>query len=89
MKNVIELELLAIDFKDTEFTSPYNCAISKACKRQLQPTRVVEFCTRVKLDDLYYKHQCYGYVDFGRDKAKAERLNFDNTVIKTLTLTEI
>lgn len=89
MKNIIELELLALDFKGALFESNLICAISKACRRQLSVERVSEGCDIVGLDGLKYTHRFYGYGDFLRDSTKAEKHNFDNTVIRTLTLTEV
>lgn len=87
LPNIIELQLLAVDFKDTIFISSDNCAVSKACKRQLNITKVgevVDFCT---INDNTYNHSYYGCIDFLKDKEVAQTAEL-NTVIRTIKLTK-
>lgn len=88
MKNTIELELKAVDFKDTDFYSSCDCAISKAVKRQLNITDVDEGVFDVKIERVQYYHEVYSSIEFKTDMYKATVNNFDNTTIRTITLTK-
>ncbi len=83
----IELQLLAIDFKDTTFTG-YPCAIEKAVKRQLSTLKVQEWVDDTLIDEIQYKHKAYGLTDFTTDKALASMLP-DEEIVRVITLTKV
>lgn len=87
MDNIIELELKAVDFKDTDFICN-KCAIEKAVYRQLGIHKVYESVNSVEINSVYYFHEKYGPSEFNSDKEISEFKNFDNTTIRTITLTE-
>ena len=86
LPNIIELQLLAIDFKNTSFMSNSDCAISKACRRQLGGTVVEEVVNCTYIDNVLYNHIGYSYNLYLEDKDVALTVE-PNTVIRTLTLT--
>lgn len=88
MRNDTEsLVLLARHFFETDYTSPYNCAISKAAKEHFQVDNATEKLEGLELKDAEYEHDYYGHNDFRTDWNKASKAGFDDTPIRTITLT--
>lgn len=83
------LELRAIDFKDTDFGNPCNCAISKAAKKKFKAKEVSEGITDITIEGIVYNHEFYGTDEYYSDKHKAASHNYDNTVIRTIELTKV
>ena len=82
----IELQLLAIDFKDTTFTG-YPCAIEKAVKRQLG-LEGDEWIEEFYLGDIKYLHEYYGKKKFDVDQSLASMLT-DEEIVRVITLTKV
>jgi hypothetical protein len=84
------LELKARHFFRTNFTAIENCVIAKVyaeatgnrCREQLD-FLIASFSGNL------YRHEYYGSADFAKDKAKAEAAGWDETVIRTIELTEV
>lgn len=87
LPNIIELQLLAVDFKDASFLDNNDCAVSRACKRQLGVENVSEYIYSVDIGWVEYTHGYYGSWVFEEDYKKAKTVE-PNTVIRTLTLTK-
>lgn len=85
----IKLELKAVDFKGAQFMDGCNCAIAKAAKRQIGSTNVREYGCGIDLDGDIYSHSEYYGETYNCDKPQATSHNFDNTTIRTITLTKM
>lgn len=89
LENVIQLDLLAVDFKDTDFLEGF-CAIEKAVGRQLNiPSHdVIECVDWVYVDLEQYNHEWYGLGKFNADQQLAEQATAPDQVIRTIILTK-
>ena len=89
MQDVIALQLIAADFKETIYLDTENCAICKAVKRQLKAGRVMEagFCTWIDSTKIY-EHSEYTGDKFNLDAKTAAQHNYDTTVIREIVLTK-
>lgn len=90
LDDVIELNLRAVDFKDTCYANPYNCAITKGLRRQLGKKFNVGVARAFLNDNLFYSFNFnkYGKADFDADRLKAT-LAPDDEIIRTITLTKV
>ncbi len=93
----ITLHLLPIDFKLTQFTNNFNCALAKAFKRQEGHKYVSESLDNISVRDskdgnelVTYRHDYYGNDEFNDDRKIAEAAGWDSdVVIRTLKLRKI
>lgn len=86
MKN-IQLPLRAKHFKAKTFTDNCNCGIANSAKEMFNTQSVTELINQVFVNDQSYRHDWYGHVDYWDDYKKAASHNFDETIIRTITLT--
>lgn len=88
MDNTIELELKAVDFKGARFVSDY-CGLSNAIRRQLNIDKVNTGVYDVEIEGIDYDiDEGYQYEKHSDDIKSATSLSFDNTIIRTITLTK-
>lgn len=88
MPNEIILPLRAKHFKETVFCS-YNgqCAIEKAVQELMPDAKGIgEGVDCTDIDDVRYKHEEYDCDDFDADLILARAANFDDTIIRSITL---
>ncbi len=83
----INLNLLAIDYKNTRFKEPCNCAIAKAAKRHFNTNETEESLSILKVKDHIYDHPFYGPLTFITDKIliKKNKLKNDD-IVRTIKL---
>lgn len=96
---IIELELQAKHFKNTNFFHPCNCAISKAFMEAYPSEKTGAYAEEglcvllahsVADDNICasFGHDWYGSTDFSHDHAAASAVGFDHTAIRKITLTK-
>lgn len=83
---MIKLELKAKHFEGTEYISTDGCAIEKAAEEYFKNEKVNESVNKLHVGKDSYRHDSYGFVDFLDDQDTARSHNFDETVIRTITL---
>lgn len=84
----IVLQLKASHFKYADFCNNENCPVAKAIKSQLGVTDVEVLTYAAYIDKVPYKIS-YWAKDFHDDLARAEVLDFDNSVVRKLTLMRV
>jgi hypothetical protein len=84
----ITLKLRAIDFKGATYVIPNRCAVSKAAMRIWANEGVSHIDLYLNEEPLDFRHSYYSPFKFDRDMKKAQKANFDDTVIRTMTLTK-
>lgn len=86
---MIQLNLLARHFKDTEFIC--DCAIDKAAKEHFN-TECLENVSYLAVNRGGYleifRHDKYGVISFKEDMNLATAAGFDDTIIRTIKLHE-
>jgi len=88
----MNLDLLAIDFKGTNFCSNEKCAIAKAAKRLFPNAKLIsEGVTELRIINKNhktsdYKHMLYTSNEFDIDKAKAKKAKYSLEIIRTIQL---
>lgn len=90
LENVIQLNLLAVDFKGTSFDDNNDCVIAKAVKRQLNQNYVSEHIDTVFIgeNETEYTHEYYGLRSYGADQTLVNLTTSPDQVIRTITLTK-
>jgi hypothetical protein len=82
----IEIQILAQDVNNAKsFDSNTDCVVAMAVKRQLNVEDVLECLDHVYINNIMYKHDKYGYVEYFRDRQLAHDSPND-TLIRTITL---
>lgn len=80
--------LIVIDFQDTKFNDPKNCAICKALKRLFGFDWVFERVDDVVTPKFWYRHTPYGLAEFNEDMALCLFSSFDDTPIREIVFSE-
>lgn len=84
----IKLHLKAVDFKDAKYVSDH-CGLANAIKRQLKADTVNCGVNEAEIGRLDYTYsEGYTYQKHSDDLKQATFAYFDNTTIRTITLTK-
>ena len=87
----MNLELKAKHFKDVVFASICDCAVANAAQELFDTQWVMEGVTTINIStdegSFNFLHDYYGEAMFKQDSTLAKMNNYDDTVIRTLTLT--
>jgi hypothetical protein len=92
MNQPIQLPLRAKHFKGTEYKNCTQCAISKAAMDYLDVPYCNEGVSDLSIYDandnrVHYYHTPYAETEFDADALLADAHNFDDTIIRVITLT--
>lgn len=86
MSEVIQLPVKAKHFKDAPYRDNCNCPLANAAKEKFNAKYVQEGVDRMQIDNIQYNHNEYGD-QYRNDYINAELAGFDDTIIRTITLT--
>lgn len=87
MSEEIQLPVLAKHFRNTAFYNDCNCALAKAAIEHFNANDVREGRDRLFAKGVWYSHFDYTINIFHDDLDVAHSNRYDNTLIRTITLT--
>jgi hypothetical protein len=86
---MIELLVKARHFRQAKFSDPCQCAVAHAANEYFSTQSSMEGVRELYASGKRYRHNRYEGDKFGRDEDMAEVLEYDETVLRIITLVQI
>lgn len=83
----MQLIIKAKHFNGADFSQPCGCPLSKAAREQFDEPYCNEAVHSIIIGETNYDHKKYGKQEFNDDIIIASNNHFDDTIIRTITLT--